>query len=68
MEFKLEVACPTRVEYANAARQRVVILPLANGQKVLASGSLMKPQIDAVVAAHAKGLKSVDVPSGVLWS
>lgn len=61
MEFRIESATPTKVVYANEQGQRVVFLPTPKGDKILASGSLMKPQIDAVTAARQQGLNRVQV-------
>lgn len=61
MEFKIEAATPTKVVYANERGQKVVFMPTAKGDKILASGSLMKPQIDAVTAARQQGLNRVQV-------
>lgn len=61
MEFRLERATPDMATWARVGgTERVVIINRAK-KPVLASGSLMAPQVEAVVEAHAAGKDRVRV-------
>ena len=67
MEFQKVSADPRKAVWENEDHLKVVILPTKKGEKILASGRLMKPEIDAVVDANAKGLTRCQIKTTVYF-
>jgi hypothetical protein len=68
MNFKKVSSDPRKAVWENERHHKVVIMPTPKGDKVLASGQLMKRQIDDVTAANRSGLSSCQVKDMVRFS